>query len=86
MHTLMSWLCIITIRLDRKMPMVAKVIIWTLSIAIIVATQTLKQHYVIDLIAGIALAELAFWVLKDTKVVTIFKGWMTKLNKLLKFE
>jgi len=86
MHTLMSWLCIITIRLDRKMPMVAKVIIWTLSIAIIVATQTLKQHYVIDLIAGIALAELAFWLLKDTKVVTIFKGWMTKLNKLLKFE
>jgi membrane-associated phospholipid phosphatase len=86
MHTLMSWLCILTIRLDRKMPMVAKVIIWTLSIAIIVATQTLKQHYVIDLIAGIALAELAFWLLKDTKLVTIFKGWMTKLNKLLKFE
>lgn len=86
MHTLMSWLCIITIRLDRKMPVVAKVIIWTLSLAIIIATQTLKQHYVIDLIAGVILAELAFWLLKDTKIVTIFKGWIVKLNKLLKFE
>jgi membrane-associated phospholipid phosphatase len=86
MHTLMSWLCILTLRLDKKVPIWPKVIIWTLSLTIIIATQTLKQHYIIDLIVGIILAEAAYWILKDSKLVKIIRGWIENLNVKLKLE
>ena len=86
MHTLMSWLCVIAVRMDKKMPSVIKIVIWVLSIAIIIATQTLKQHYIIDLIVGLLLAEVAFWILKNSKLVEIVKKWFTNLNKKLKLE
>ncbi len=84
MHTLMSWLCILSLRLDKKTPNWAKITIWVLSLAIIIATQTLKQHYIIDLIAGVILAELAYWLLKDSIVVRKIRSWVEALNKKLK--
>ncbi|PKK94654.1 MAG: hypothetical protein CVV60_05340 [Tenericutes bacterium HGW-Tenericutes-5] len=86
MHTLMSWLCIIALRLDKKIPVLPKIIIWVMSLAIIIATQTLKQHYVIDLIAGVILAEAAYWTLKNSKLVKTFAGWIDSLNRKLKLE
>lgn len=84
MHTLMSWLCILSLRLDKKTPVIAKVIIWVLSLSIIIATQTLKQHYIIDLIAAVILAEAAYWLLKDSKVVKKIRSWVESFNKKVK--
>lgn len=86
MHTLMSWLCIISLRLDKKIPIYNKIIIVVLSVMIIIATQTLKQHYIIDLIVGIILAEVAYWTLRKSKVVKLFTVWIQKLNGKLKLE
>ena len=86
MHTLMSWLCIISLRLDKKIPLVNKIVIWVLALSIIIATQTLKQHYIIDLIAGIILAEAAYWLLRNSKIVNIFGNWIDKLNIKLRLE
>jgi membrane-associated phospholipid phosphatase len=86
MHTLMSWLCILALRLDKKIPLVNKIIIWVLSLAIIIATQTLKQHYIIDLIVGLLLAEAAYWLLRNSKLVKIIGNWVDKLNRKLKLE
>jgi len=79
-HCLMSWFCILGARLDKKMPIIPKIIIWTLGIAICISTQTLKQHYIIDLIAAIALGEVFFWILKDSKLARWFETQFTKLN------
>jgi membrane-associated phospholipid phosphatase len=86
MHTLMSWFCIIALRLDKQIPLNMKVVIWVLAIAIIVATQTLKQHYIIDTIAGLILAELAYWTLKNSVITRTFAKWIDSLNKKLKLE
>ncbi len=86
MHTLMSWLCIISLRMDKKIPLWTKIVIWVLSIAIIIATQTLKQHYIIDLIAGIILAEAAYWLLRNSKIVTLITRFIDNLNKKFKLE
>ncbi|MCF7924228.1 MAG: phosphatase PAP2 family protein [Candidatus Izimaplasma sp.] len=80
MHTLTSWICIIGVRLDKKMPKPAKIIIVFLALAIIIATQTLKQHYIIDLIAGIILGEAFFWLLKDSVIVVKVGNFFDKLN------
>jgi len=86
MHTLMSWLCILALRLDKKIPLVNKIIIWVLALAIIIATQTLKQHYIIDLIVGLLLAEAAYWLLRNSKLVKVFAKWIERLNRKLRLE
>ncbi|MFW5794602.1 MAG: phosphatase PAP2 family protein [Bacillota bacterium] len=80
MHTLASWICIIGVRLDKKMPIITKTIIIILAVSIIVATQTLKQHYIIDLIVGILLGEVFYWILKDSKIVKKVGNFFDKLN------
>lgn len=79
-HCMMSWFCILGARMDKKMPIVSKTIIWTLGIAICISTQTLKQHYIIDLIAAIAVAEIFYWVLRKSKLVQWFENQFTKIN------
>jgi membrane-associated phospholipid phosphatase len=79
-HCMMSWFCILGARMDKKMPIISKIVIWVLAIAICVSTQTLKQHYIIDLIAGIGAAEILYWVLRKTKLVDWFQNQFTKLN------
>jgi membrane-associated phospholipid phosphatase len=79
-HCLMSWLCIIGARMDKKMPLVAKIVIWTLGLAICISTQTLKQHYIIDLIAALALGEAFYWILRKSKMVDWLQNQFTKIN------
>lgn len=84
MHTLISWICIIGIRMDKKIPKIHIIWVWVLNIAIIISTQTTKQHYIIDLIASVAIAEAAYWLLRNSKFAlwleTIFTSWNKKLN------
>ena len=86
MHCLMSWLCIIGARIDKKMPLPAKIFIWAMGIAICISTQTLKQHYIIDLITGIALAEAAYWIFRKSSFVEKLENFFTKINLRLKLE
>ncbi len=84
MHTLISWICIIGIRMDKKIPKIHVIWVWVLNVAIIISTQTTKQHYIIDLIASIAIAEVAYWLLRNSKLALwlekIFTGWNKKLK------
>ncbi len=86
MHVLMSWLCIIGVRLDKKMPVVPKIIIWTMAISICISTQTMKQHYIIDLISAIALVEVAYWTMKDWKAIGKLENFFTRINQKLNLD
>jgi len=84
MHTLISWICIIGIRMDKKIPKFHVTWVWVLNVAIIISTQTTKQHYIIDLIVAIAIAETAYWLLRNSKLAhwleKTITGWNKKLN------
>jgi len=84
MHTISSWIVIIGVRLDERMPKVSKIILWIISLAIIISTQTLKQHYIIDLIAGIIIAEALFWLVFKLKIYKYFGAFFKKINLKLK--
>ncbi|HOP56743.1 MAG TPA: phosphatase PAP2 family protein [Bacillota bacterium] len=86
MHCLMSWLCIIGARIDKKMPLPAKIFIWVMGITICISTQTLKQHYIIDLITGVALAEAAYWIFRKSSLTGKLESFFTKLNIKMKLE
>ncbi|MBI9009402.1 MAG: phosphatase PAP2 family protein [Tenericutes bacterium] len=74
MHTLISWICIIGIRRDKKIPLSLVLFTWIMNVAIILSTQTTKQHYVIDMIASLVIAEATYWIIKDSK----FSKWVNK--------
>ncbi|XMB72664.1 phosphatase PAP2 family protein [Mycoplasmatota bacterium WC30] len=84
MHTLISWICILGIRMDKKIPKYHIIWVWVINLAIIIATQTTKQHYIIDAIVSIAMAEAAYWILRDRKLSKwlqkIFSSFNQKLN------
>jgi membrane-associated phospholipid phosphatase len=86
MHCLMCWVAICGARGEKKMPLYGKISIWVISIAIILSTQTTKQHYIIDTIAALLMCEAVFWILKKTKIATWVQNIFTKLNTRLKID
>lgn len=61
-HCLVSWLCFIGIRRVKSVPLWVKIISVVSAIAIMISTQFLKQHYIVDVASGVALAELCYWI------------------------
>ena len=65
-HCLVSWFCFIGIRKSRKIPGWYKGFSFVMAALICASTQFTKQHYMIDLVAGIFLAEFCWFVSKHT--------------------
>jgi len=86
MHCVMCWCAVCGVRNDKSLPVVGKIVLWVLSIAIIISTQTTKQHYIIDTIAAIAICESVYWLLKKTKISLWFQQVMTRLNQKLRID
>ncbi len=61
-HCLVSWLCFIGVRRAKNVPLWFKIFSAVSALAIMVSTQFLKQHYIADVISGVALAELCYWI------------------------
>ncbi len=80
MHTLNSWICILGVRMDKRIPKGWVIFTWVLNLAIIISTQTTKQHYIIDSIIALALAELVYWLVRDSKFTRWLETIFTKLN------
>lgn len=81
MHCLMSWLCILGARIVKNLPKTGKIVIWILGIGICISTQTMKQHYIIDLITGIALGEVAYWLFAKSRLCQWVERLFTRINQ-----
>ena len=66
-HCLVSWFCVIGIKNRTDIPNWYKGISFVFALLICISTQTLKQHYMIDWIGGILLAEITFWIANHCK-------------------
>ncbi len=80
MHTLNSWICILGVRGNKNIPKWIVILTWIFNIAIIISTQTTKQHYIIDSIVALTLAESAYWILRNTKFTKWLEHIFSKLN------
>ena len=67
-HCLVSWFCVIGIKNRMDIPNWYKGISFVFALLICISTQTLKQHYMIDWIGGILLAEITFWIANHCKL------------------
>lgn len=63
-HCFCSWLCYIGMRADKRYPKKYRIFSLVFAIAVCISTVTVKQHLLIDIPAGILLAEASFWLSK----------------------
>lgn len=61
-HCLVSWLCFIGIRKCRSISKLYKVFSCVFALLICISTQVLKQHYLVDMVGGIIIAEFAYYL------------------------
>ncbi len=59
-HCLTSWLCVIAVRDQKRIPKSYKFFSVVMAVLVCVSTVTTKQHVIVDVIAGVLLAELSF--------------------------
>ena len=62
-HCLVSWICYIGIRGNKKVPLAFRVFSCIMALAVCISTLTTKQHVIYDVVAGIALAEAGYFIL-----------------------
>lgn len=61
-HCLVSWMCFIGIRKQKHIPAWYKAFSAVFAIMVFASTQFTKQHYIVDVFAGVAIAELSYFI------------------------
>ncbi len=68
MHCYASWMLWISVRGQKDIRLWYRRCALSFAIIICICTQTIKQHYLPDMIAGVALAELFYWAVGKTRL------------------
>lgn len=62
LHCFVSWLCWIGVRGKKEIPKWYRIISLLMAVSVCISTLTVKQHVIADVPAGIALAELSYFL------------------------
>ena len=62
MHCFLSWISWIGVRRNRFIPRTYQAISLLIAVSICISTLTVKQHYLLDVLAGIILAEISYLI------------------------
>lgn len=83
-HCYVSWMCYLGIRGRKQIPVWYQNFSCAFAILIMVSTQVLKQHYIVDVIGGVALAALVMYLTKRhdwyQNVERVFTSFSRKLG------
>lgn len=80
-HCSVSWFCYIGVRRKREIPKLYQIFSLVFAILVVISTQVTKQHYYIDAIGGIVLAEFCFWFSRKSKLYIPFQRFFEKVNR-----
>lgn len=82
-HCLTSWFCYIGIRGQKEVPRWYRLFSCLFALAVFVSTLTTKQHVLIDVAAGAALAEGAYWLAGHTRLAAAYGKAAERVNGLV---
>ena len=80
-HCLTSWFCFLAVRKNEKIPVWYKWVSLLIAVSICISTLTTKQHVLIDVFAGVALAELSYLFVEKSGFSRQYKNVMEKGEK-----
>lgn len=85
-HCLVSWFCYVGIRGQKQIPKWYQRFSMIFAILVCISTQVTKQHYIVDLIAGILLAEGCYQIGQKTNWYQKLWSFFGRINGLLGLE
>ncbi|MBQ8292476.1 MAG: phosphatase PAP2 family protein [Bacilli bacterium] len=68
LHCFISWNCYLCIRGEKEVPTYYKIGYLIFAVLVCASTVLVKQHFFIDIIAGVVLAELTYYIAKKIKL------------------
>lgn len=80
-HCLVSWFCYLGIRSVPDIPKWYKNTSCILAVLVFVSTLTTKQHVIWDVAAGVALAEISFFIANHTQAYVYYKKFWKKATQ-----
>jgi len=83
-HCLVSWLCWVGIRKETSVPKVYRIFSLLMAIAVCISTLTTYQHVIVDVIGGVLLAELVYYLAGSSKIIGIYTKIINSIVNLLK--
>lgn len=83
-HCLVSWLCFIGLRGREEVPRWYRGFSALFAAAVFVSTLTTKQHVLVDVAAGVLLAEGSYWLAGRQPVRRLFSGLFRRLSVLFR--
>lgn len=84
-HCLVSWMCYIGIRGNQKVPVWYRGFSCIFALLVVVSTQTTKQHYIVDAVAGILIAEVLLALNKKISAYRYVQNFFDRINNKLGF-
>ena len=72
-HCLTSWFCFIAVRKNNAVPKAYKVISFIIAVLVFISTLTTKQHVIVDVVGGVALAEFSYWFVRVSGFTRIYR-------------
>lgn len=72
-HCLTGWFCFIAVRKNSTVPKAYKVVSLVIALFICGSTLTTKQHVLLDVIGGVALAEFSYWFVEVSSFKELYK-------------
>lgn len=80
-HCLTSWFCLIAVRKNPNIKTVYKIISVIITVAICVSTLTTRQHVIVDVAGGIALAEFSYLIVDKIGFTRIYQRSMKYIEQ-----
>ena len=80
---MIAWLCWIVIRGDRTVALKWRIIAFAAAIAVFVSTLTLRQHVILDIPGGIAVAEIAWLICKPEAISGLYARLADAIDRRL---
>lgn len=85
MHCQISWYCYIGIRGKKEIPTWYQYASLVMAILVCISTVVIKQHFFVDIFAGIAIAELTYFIANHTNLWQPVYRFFEHINSKLTF-
>lgn len=73
-HCLVSWFCWIGLRKRKDIPAGYRWFSFLMAVAVCISTLTTRQHVIIDVVGGVLLAEICYWIAGNAKVCRVYSA------------
>ena len=83
LHCLLSTMCWIGVRGNRRIPRWKKIFFLTAAVLVYVSTLLVKQHVIVDVFAGILLAEAAMYAVRFIPLGSFLEDLFDRLDRMV---